>query len=333
MAYCGRVNSMSKKLAVVVGLVVVILVGLGAIVYAVAERYSSAQVSIAAVTTTTSPEAAGSAAGNTPSYGSTTTSYTSVDNGGTEYTASDTSYKSATTSISITKVSTGSGEDALTYFVADVKLTSGTYLQAGLADGFKSGNADYTSAIAKANNAILAINGDYFTARDTGVIIRNGVVYLDVPTRAGLAIYKDGTMKVYDETQISSEQLLADGVWNTYSFGPAVLVDGVIADNLDTTEVADIGEQHTILGTQPRTGVGIIDTNHFVFIVVDGRSPGYSMGVTLSEFAQIFKDLGCTTAYNLDGGGSSAMYFRGALVNNPLGDGKERGISDILYVE
>jgi exopolysaccharide biosynthesis protein len=69
-----------------------------------------------------------------------------------------------------------------------------------------------------------------------------------------------------------------------------------------------------------------------VFIVVDGRSPGYSRGVALSEFAQIFKDLGCTIAYNLDGGGSSAMYFMGDLVNNPLGRGRERGISDILYV-
>jgi exopolysaccharide biosynthesis protein len=44
------------------------------------------------------------------------------------------------------------------------------------------------------------------------------------------------------------------------------------------------------------------------------------------------KDLGCTTAYNLDGGGSSAMYFNGELVNNPLGRGKERGVSDILYI-
>jgi exopolysaccharide biosynthesis protein len=66
--------------------------------------------------------------------------------------------------------------------------------------------------------------------------------------------------------------------------------------------------------------------------VVDGRDYGYSVGVTLSEFARIFKDLGCTTAYNLDGGGSSTLCFMGELVNNPLGEGKERGISDILFV-
>jgi exopolysaccharide biosynthesis protein len=158
------------------------------------------------------------------------------------------------------------------------------------------------------------------------------VLYLNNPAREGLALYKDGTMEVYDETELSADELLANGVWNTYSFGPALLVDGAIPVGLDETEVEDVGEEHTILGSQPRTGVGIVDKNHFVFIVVDGRSTGYSMGVALSEFAQIFKDLGCTTAYNLDGGGSSTMYFMGELVNNPLGQGKERGISDILFV-
>ena len=52
----------------------------------------------------------------------------------------------------------------------------------------------------------------------------------------------------------------------------------------------------------------------------------------MTEFAQIFKDLGATEAYNLDGGGSSTMYFDGHLVNNPLGKGNERGTSDILYL-
>ena len=72
----------------------------------------------------------------------------------------------------------------------------------------------------------------------------------------------------------------------------------------------------------------MISANHFVFVVVDGRSAG----VTLPELATIFEQLGATEAYNLDGGGSSTMYFNGALVNNPLGKGNERGTSDILYV-
>ncbi|MNO09470.1 hypothetical protein D3C81_2326670 [compost metagenome] len=54
--------------------------------------------------------------------------------------------------------------------------------------------------------------------------------------------------------------------------------------------------------------------------------------MSLEEFADLFVSLNCTEAYNLDGGGSSTMYFMGRVVNNPLGKGKERGVSDILYI-
>jgi exopolysaccharide biosynthesis protein len=105
-----------------------------------------------------------------------------------------------------------------------------------------------------------------------------------------------------------------------------------VPDDIDTYEAVS-DPKHPIQGTNPRTGIGILSNNHFVFVVVDGRDPGYSRGVTLAEFAQIFKDLGCTTAYNLDGGGSSTMYFMGEVVNNPSQKHGERAVSDILYVK
>lgn len=67
-----------------------------------------------------------------------------------------------------------------------------------------------------------------------------------------------------------------------------------------------------------------------MFVVVDGRS-STSAGVTMSELAQIMVDLGATTAYNLDGGGSSEMWFNGEVVNSPS-NGGERATSDILYI-
>jgi exopolysaccharide biosynthesis protein len=90
--------------------------------------------------------------------------------------------------------------------------------------------------------------------------------------------------------------------------------------------------KHPIQGRDPRTGIGIVTPNHFIFIVVDGRQQGYSKGVTLDEFAQLFKDQGCVSAYNLDGGGSSTRYFLGKVVNDPAQKGGERDISDILFV-
>lgn len=236
-------------------------------------------------------------------------------------------------SISISEYASGSGDDALTYFVADVVITDATQLQNAFADNqFGTNIIAATSDIAQENNAIFAINGDYYGFRDDGIIIRNGVIYRDQPARVGLAFYRDGSMQVYDETQTSAAQLLAQGVWNTLSFGPALLDDGQIVENIDKIEIDTNFGNHPIQGNQPRTGVGIIDDNHFVFVVVDGRSKGYSMGVSINEFAEMFQGLGCTEAYNLDGGGSATMYFLGRVVNNPLGRNKERGTSDILYI-
>jgi exopolysaccharide biosynthesis protein len=106
----------------------------------------------------------------------------------------------------------------------------------------------------------------------------------------------------------------------------------VVATNFNQVTIDTNFGNHTIQGNEPRTGIGIISNNHFVFVVVDGRSNGYSRGASLSEFAQIFKNLGCTNAYNLDGGGSATMYFMGRVVNNPLGKNQERGTSDILFI-
>jgi exopolysaccharide biosynthesis protein len=246
-------------------------------------------------------------------------------------TTADSSTGDAT--IKINKVTTGSGADTVTYYVADVTLTDATQLRSAFADNsFGENIVENTSAIAQDNDALFAINGDYYGFRDTGIVIRNGVVYRDEGARTGLAFYRDGTVKVYDETATTAEQLVADGVWNTLSFGPAILQDGEVVAGIENVEVDTNFGNHSIQGDQPRTAIGVIDTNHLVFVVVDGRSSGYSKGVTLTGLAQIMKDLGATTAYNLDGGGSSTMYYDGALVNNPLGKGQERGTSDILYI-
>ncbi|PSL38143.1 exopolysaccharide biosynthesis protein [Labedella gwakjiensis] len=251
----------------------------------------------------------------------------------TNASTTDTSYTSDDTSVQISTVTTGSGDSTVTYYVADVTLTDATTLRSAFAnDQFGENITENTSAIAEDNDAIFAINGDYYGFRDTGIVIRNGVVYRDEGARDGLAFYTDGTVEVYDETTTTADELVADGVWNTLSFGPAIVEDGEIVDGIEDVKVDTNVGNHSIQGDQPRTAVGVIDDNHLVFVVVDGRSPGYSKGVDLTELAEIMQGLGATTAYNTDGGGSSTMYFNGSLVNDPLGTGEERGTSDILYI-
>ncbi|GAA4586341.1 exopolysaccharide biosynthesis protein [Actinoplanes octamycinicus] len=248
-------------------------------------------------------------------------------------TATATSYTSDTAAIAISTVSTGSGSDKVTCFVADIKIKDATIVRSAFAnDQFGENITANPSVIATSVHAVLAINGDYYGFRDTGIVIRNGVKFRDAGARQGLAFYADGTAKLYDETATSADELIAAGVWNTLSFGPGLVEDGKVLDGIDRVEVDTNFGNHSIQGNQPRTGVGLIDANHLLWVVVDGRSSGYSRGVTMTEFAQIFADRGAQVAYNIDGGGSSAMVFRDRLVNNPLGTGQERGTSDILYV-
>nr|WP_231555010.1 phosphodiester glycosidase family protein [Microbacterium sp. ZOR0019] len=243
-----------------------------------------------------------------------------------------TSYTDGDSTISLTKVTSGSGSDTVTSYVADVVVDDATQIRSAFAkDQFGENITETTSEIAADNEAIFAINGDYCGFRTTGIEIRNGVVYRDDGAREGLAFYTDGHVEVYDETATTADDLVAAGVWNTLSFGPAIVEDGSVVDGIEDVEVDTNVGNHSIQGDQPRTAVGIIDDNHYVFVVVDGRDEGYSRGVTLSELADIMTGLGATTAYNLDGGGSSTMYFNGEVVNQPS-NGGERGTSDILYV-
>ena len=248
-------------------------------------------------------------------------------------TVTDSSYTGANGTVKVEQIATGSGDDTVTYYVATVKLTDATALKSAFANNqFGRNITQKTSTIASNNNAIFAINGDYYGFRSSGIVIRNGVVYRDDGARAGLAFYRDGSVKIYDETSTNGQKLVKEGVWNTLSFGPSLVKNGKIVEGIDDVEIDTNFGNHSIQGNQPRTLVGAKKDGTLVFVVVDGRDAGYSRGVTMTEAAKIMLEQGCVTAYNLDGGGSSTMYFNGEVINEPS-NGGERGTSDILYVE
>ena len=255
------------------------------------------------------------------------TTSSSASTTATNVSTSDTSYNDDNISITLTEKTVNNTQ----VYIADITVSSAEYLKTALAQNTYGTNVTAkTSVTAANNNAILAVNGDYYGANSTGYVIRNGVVYRDTvredSSNGDLAIYKDGSFKIIYEDQVSAEQLVKDGVVNLLAFGPSLVENGEIV--VDTN--SEVGQS---MSSNPRTAIGIIDENHYIIIVSDGRT-SESEGLSLYELAEVMKSYGVKTAYNLDGGGSSTLYFNGQVINKPTTNGNisERAVSDIVYI-
>ena len=259
---------------------------------------------------------------------STSTNTATTSQAAKTATVTDSSYKDDNISINLTETTVNNTQ----VYVADVTVSSSEYLKTAFAqNAFGTNVTEKTSETAADNNAILAVNGDYYGANSTGYVIRNGVVYRDTvredSSNGDLAIYKDGSFKIIYEDQISAEQLVKDGVINLLAFGPALVENGEIA-------VGKNQEVGQAMASNPRTAIGIIDDNHYIIVVSDGRT-SESEGLSLYQLAEVMKFYGAKTAYNLDGGGSSTLYFNGQVINKPTTGGNkisERAVSDIVYI-
>ena len=243
-------------------------------------------------------------------------------------TVTDSSYKDDNISVNLSETTVNNTQ----VYVADITLSSSDYLKTAFAQNAYGTNVTAkTSVTAADNNAILAVNGDYYGANSTGYVIRNGVVYRDTvredSSNGDLAIYKDGSFKIIYEDQITAEQLVNDGVVNLLAFGPALVENGEITVDTNT----EVGQA---MASNPRTAIGIIDENHYIIVVSDGRT-SESKGLSLYQLAEVMKSYGAKTAYNLDGGGSSTLYFNGQVINKPTTGGNkisERAVSDVVYI-
>ena len=231
------------------------------------------------------------------------------------------SYSSPNISITVTEETLDRGR--ITYYLADIYVRDIACFQTALAKNtFGSGYRDSIADMAALHNALLAVNGDYYGKTNEGVMIRNGVVYRANPTDCDVCVlYADGTMRVMAGSAFSLEEAVQDGAWQAWTFGPALLdTDGGVLTAFSST--------NRIISANPRTAIGYWEPGHYCLVVVDGR--GESAGITLPQLSQLFYDLGCTAAYNLDGGNSSIMVWQDAVINDPSGGGRES--SDALLI-
>ena len=262
------------------------------------------------------------------SYASTEQSEgTALEESAGTITSSDSSYQDNNISITVTNCR----QDNTTIYVAEITLADPSLLNTALAQNtFGKNVTETTSEMAKDNNAILAVNGDFYGAQNKGYVIRNGVLYRDTASsqdQEDLVIWSDGSFGIVKEGDVTAEELIEKGAAQVLSFGPGLVENGQIT-------VSQNQEVDKAKVSNPRTAIGIIDNLHYVIVVSDGRTEE-SSGLSLYQLASYMQQLGVKTAYNLDGGGSSTLYFNGKVLNNPTSNGKsnqERSVSDIVYI-
>lgn len=234
-------------------------------------------------------------------------------------------YTSPDVSITITKVQYGKAKTAM-YYLADIYLTDVFQLETVLAnDKYGRGLRESVKQMGQRSGALLAITGDTYGNQDAGVVIRNGIVHRQEKSDFDVCVlYYDGTMRTFSPAAFSLEQAIADGAYQAWCFGPLLLDENghpIPDEQLNTSK--------NIRRANPRAGIGYYEPGHYCFVVVDGRTDDAS-GLTLEQFSQLFADLGCKAAYNMDGGRSAEMYYNGSVLNDPYKGG--RSVSDCLII-
>ena len=218
---------------------------------------------------------------------------------------------------------TTTNENGVIYHVADVYVRDVQYLKTAFGSdegfGMTKAHRGLIQDVSKRVNAFVAINGDQCGQHNDGMVVRNGELFRQSEKDDVCVLNYDGTMVTYAEDEFDTDATIAAGAWQVWTFGPELLDEnGQPLENFNTT-VAD---------PNPRSAIGMVEPLHYVLVTVDGR--GESAGLDMWGLAELMQELGCTSAYNLDGGGTAAMTLNGELYSTPS---KVRSVYDIIYVE
>lgn len=172
---------------------------------------------------------------------------------------------------------------------------------------------DLLDEFVKKSNAIGIVNASGFSdpdgygkgAKAYGVVIHDGKILQGYNPKSGetaLGITYEGKLVTGN---YSAEQLVKMGVRDAMSFRPQLIVNG---KNLFTDKPA------RSWGIQPRTAVGQKEDGTIVFVVIDGRQPGHSIGASMNDLAELLEERGVVTAMAMDGGSSSMMLHNGEAI-------------------
>ena len=174
----------------------------------------------------------------------------------------------------------------------------------------------------KKHGGYVGINGGGFEDLDGwgngsipyGAIIQNGQLVWTHPGGSGqlIGFTKEGKMWLTNDDPYTA---ISKGMVNAVEFGPNLIVNGKVA------KIHGDGGW----GTAPRTVIAQRRDGIVLFLIIEGRLPGYSIGANMTDVIEILLRYGAYNAANLDGGASSTMAVAGKLYNKPSAGGEYGG--------
>jgi len=195
-----------------------------------------------------------------------------------------------------------------------------------------------TSEIAEEYDALAAVNGSYFDMKVGGAWVFLQADGKQVAGNKSKVIFShsgafaedtSGALVILKRTETDWEY--SPKYKYVMSAGPIMIHDG---------EICEIDSVAFNLNRHPRTAVGLTKNDHLILVTVDGRQKE-AVGMNIPELTELMKDLKCTDALNLDGGGSTTMYIKGkehlGIVNYPTDNKKfdhngQRPVSNAILI-
>lgn len=223
------------------------------------------------------------------------------------------------------RIETDYAYDTNIYYVY-ITLTEANQLRTALAANYPSKTVRPVSSMAQENNAVLAINGDYFSYHHTGVVVRNGQVLREQPvaTRDTLIIDAEGNFTILTKNTRKEWESYRDTAVQAFCFGPGLIVNGEV-QHFKAGDKVSCGANTKA----QRLAICQLDKLQYLLIVTEGPEQKGQAGLTIAELTDLMVQKGVQQGYNLDGGSSTTLWFGGRRVNAP--ETKNRNVGDIIY--
>ena len=206
-----------------------------------------------------------------------------------------------------------------------VKIADVRQFRTALSAPFPSRTTRYVPQMAQRVRAVLALNSDNFAYHTSGIVVRNREVLRMQPdrNRDTLIIDGEGNFRFLSPTTRKAYDTFEGEILHAFCFGPVLVDQGRMRDTWDL-KIKDLAREKKLR----RIAIGQTGEKEYIIIASQGPEddPGY--GLTLLQLARVCRDQGCRMAYNLDGGVSTSVVFRGEKINCK---GSGRAVGDMIF--